>query len=119
MTHCRVTAYTVYPTGYDEATFSDKYTYTLEVQERGDNAWSVKGMFAVLNADGEWEREPIPSSRDDAFLARCRFTEQEALRRAEEAVDGVTVNGRTIAEADAHVKARMAEWEAKKPEEKP
>jgi hypothetical protein len=109
VSHHRVTAYTVYPTGYDEATFRDKYMYALMVEERGENAWAVKGMFEVLNSSGEWEREPSPSGRDDDFLARCRFTEEEALRLAAEAVDTIKVMSRTIAEADAEVKIRTAQ----------
>lgn len=27
----------------------------------------------VLNKDGQWEYEPLPSSRSDDYLARCRF----------------------------------------------
>ena len=38
----------------------------------------------VLNTSGEWEYEPIPSSRDDAFYERCRFkTFAEACAAAE------------------------------------
>ena len=38
----------------------------------------------VLAKDGEWELEPIPSSRDDEFYARCRFdTYDEALAAVE------------------------------------
>lgn len=35
--------------------------------------WAVRRMSACLNRDGEWEYEPMPSSRDDEFYARCRF----------------------------------------------
>ena len=35
--------------------------------------WAVVDHGLVLNKSGEWEYEPIPSSRDDEFLARCRF----------------------------------------------
>jgi len=108
MAHYQTSEYRVYPTGYDEATFSDKYTYSITVEERGDNRWAVKGIFYVLNKDGEWEHEPRPSSREDDFLERCRFTEEEALRRALEVVDTVKINGQTIIEADARVKARTA-----------
>lgn len=113
MSYHKVSEYRVYPTGYDEATFSDKSTWTITVAERDTGRWAVKGMFGVLNADGEWEYEPSPSNREDDFLARCRFTEEEALRRALEVVDTVVINGMTIAQAEAEVKARLAAWEAK------
>lgn len=37
--------------------------------------WSIndKTCDSVLTRDGDWEYEPIPSSRDDEFYARCRF----------------------------------------------
>lgn len=42
-------------------------------QRDGKSLWAVKRLSSVLNRDGEWEHEPIPSSRDDEFLARARF----------------------------------------------
>jgi hypothetical protein len=110
MTEHKVSEYRVYPTGYDEATFSDKITWTITVAERDTGRWAVKGMFGVLNTDGEWEYEPSPSNREDDFLDRCRFTEEEALRRALEVVDTIRINGSTIAQADVEVKARLAAW---------
>lgn len=35
--------------------------------------WAVRNGSYCLNADNEWEYEPTPSSRDDAFYDRCRF----------------------------------------------
>lgn len=40
--------------------------------------YSVNRGGYCLNVDGEWEWEPQPSSRDDAFFARCWFTSFEA-----------------------------------------
>jgi hypothetical protein len=60
-------------------------------------------MFYVLNGTGGWEIEPSPSNREDAFLERCRFTEEEALSLANDAVNAVIVNGRTIAQAQVYV----------------
>ena len=36
----------------------------------------------VLNKSGEWESEPMPSNRDEAFLDRCRFDTFEDAHRA-------------------------------------
>lgn len=33
----------------------------------------IDGFGQCLNVDGIWEHEPMPSNRDDAFKARCRF----------------------------------------------
>jgi len=51
---------------------------TLTVQSMsqldGRTLWKIADGFGnVLNKQGEWEWEPMPSSRDDEFLARCRY----------------------------------------------
>ena len=50
------------------------------VEYRGAGAWAVVDGASNLNHDGQWEDEPRPSSRDDAFLSRCRFPLGQALR---------------------------------------
>lgn len=42
-------------------------------QLEGPDLWKVTKHGDCLNKAGEWEYEPLPSSRDDAFIARCRF----------------------------------------------
>ena len=42
-------------------------------QIEGPDKWSVRRSGECLNKRGEWEWEPMPSSRDDDFMARCRF----------------------------------------------
>ena len=47
--------------------------------------WKVtlRGWF-TLDHDGNWEAEPIPSSRDEDYYRRCRFeTLEEAWEAAE------------------------------------
>lgn len=46
--------------------------------------YAVRQRGAVLNIDGQWEDEPLPSSRDAAFYERCRF---KTFDGAVEAVD--------------------------------
>lgn len=43
---------------------------------RGEK-WAVRRLSQCLARDGEWEYEPMPSSRDDEFYARCRFDSLE------------------------------------------
>jgi len=51
--------------------------------------WAVRRMGrAVLNVDGQWEHEPLPSSRSDEFLARTRFDLETAWAMAEKAARG-------------------------------
>lgn len=56
-------------------------------QVGGGVKWAVRGVLGdCLNRDGEWEDEPLPSSRSDDFLARCRFdSAEEALAAARRA----------------------------------
>jgi len=113
VTSIEVSAYTVYPTGYDDATFADKYMWTITVEATGNGLWAVrKSIKQCLNHGDEWQYEPIPSSRDDEFLLNCRFDEDEALDRAVRIVDRIRINGSTIAEADAEVAIRLAAFEA-------
>jgi hypothetical protein len=42
-------------------------------QRDGTYKYAVRQSGAVMSNSGQWEHEPIPSSRDDDFLARCRF----------------------------------------------
>lgn len=52
-------------------------------QIEGPDKWAIRQGGNCLNKSGEWEWEPMPSGRDDEFLARCRFdTAQEAIDAA-------------------------------------
>lgn len=59
--------------------------FTKETLERvgrpgGPDRWAIRDGRFCLNKSGCWEHEPLPSSRDEAFYARCRFdTAAEAL----------------------------------------
>lgn len=47
------------------------------IQRDGSALFAVTQRGWTANKDGEWEYEPIPSSRDDAYLARCRWDDWE------------------------------------------
>jgi hypothetical protein len=70
-----VSAYAI-PTS--DKPFAEEITIQRMRQIDGPALWSVKLGGNCLNKSGEWEWEPMPSSRDDAFLARCRFESPEA-----------------------------------------
>ncbi len=40
--------------------------------------WAIRRNGSCLNNEGEWEYEPMPSSRDDDFMARCRYDSAES-----------------------------------------
>ena len=54
-------------------------------QSDGPEKWAVTRHGFCLNRDGEWESEDLPSSRTAAFLARCRFSLEYAIRLARRA----------------------------------
>ena len=41
-------------------------------------SWVIIHGSNVMNKDGDWEWEPGPSSRDDDFFDRCRYTKEKA-----------------------------------------
>lgn len=44
------------------------------------DVWAIRKRGWCWSKDDEqWEHEPLPSSRDDEFYARCRFTLAEAM----------------------------------------
>ena len=48
-------------------------------QRDGSILWCIVTSFSeVFNRDLQWEWEPMPSSRTDEFIARTRFTFEEA-----------------------------------------
>lgn len=69
--------------------FGDEIKVQRARQTKGPALWKVlDGRGNCLNKRGEWEWEPMPSSRDDDFLARCRFETAEAAIRAARSTGG-------------------------------
>jgi hypothetical protein len=57
----------------------------VQVVKRGIDAWAIVGDCGCLAHDGEWEYEPLPSSRSEEFFERCRwYTAAEAMEFAKE-----------------------------------
>lgn len=48
----------------------------------GVDRYAVRQSGACLNNRGQWELEPLPSSRDDRFLKRCRYDSWHDAARA-------------------------------------
>lgn len=82
--------------------------YSITVEERGQLdgqvLWSACWMGQCLNVKGQWDYEPIPSSRTDRWIAKHRFDLDTALALATEAAPLITVNGLTVADALARSK---------------
>jgi hypothetical protein len=49
------------------------HTVQTRVQRDGSVLYVISDGVAVMARDGEWQIEPIPSSRTDAFIANTRF----------------------------------------------
>ena len=47
-------------------------------QMDGSDMWAIREKGCCLNKQGEWEIEPIPSSRTSAFYKRCRWNSAKA-----------------------------------------
>jgi hypothetical protein len=63
--------------------YGDEVKVQRSRQLDGSEKWAVRKLGECLNKQGEWEWEPMPSSRDDEFIARCRFdSAQEAIDAA-------------------------------------
>lgn len=102
----KVSAYTVYPTGFDESPIVDKYHFVITVEDGySKHGWAIRrSSRRCLNRAGEWVYESSPSERSDEWFAEHRFPEKEALERALAAVEKVQVNGFTFAEFDARAR---------------
>lgn len=65
--------------------YIDQITVELTFHDRENPAndkWAVrKRIGRCLNNKGGWEYEPMPSSRKDNFLARTRFSLDEAIQK--------------------------------------
>lgn len=46
-------------------------------QRDGTDMWTIRKGGFCLNKKGEWEFEPLPSSRTAAWLERCRYPSAE------------------------------------------
>jgi hypothetical protein len=105
---CRTTSYTVYPNGFEEIAHPRRRHWLLRVEDAGDG-WAVRWRSRCLNYRREWEFEPPAKSRSSDFLRRCRFSERAAIRRAQQAVHELVVDGLTFPEFVAQVRAEAAE----------
>jgi hypothetical protein len=62
---------------FDEMELPQVTFHRMNSPSYAGEKWAVRQLSHCLNRDGEWEYQPQPSSRDDAFYARCRFDSLE------------------------------------------
>ena len=64
---------------YPEDTSKYRIYACRKAQSDGTVLWAIEGRYErdYLNKDGKWEYGGLPSSRDDEFIARCRYASAE------------------------------------------
>lgn len=67
--------------------------WTITVERRDVDSWAVCRHGRCLGKDGEWDLEPIPSSRTTRWLWSHRFSLERAVELAVEAYPHVVING--------------------------
>jgi hypothetical protein len=71
--------------------------YGIYVEDRGKGKWAVTYGGMCLGRNGEWDYEPMPSSRTDEWIAANRFDSPEEAERAfKDHKPRLRINGRTI-----------------------
>jgi hypothetical protein len=65
--------------------FPDRRLWSVTVEYRGKGLWGVFKDGFRLGKDDTWDYEPIPSYREDDWIAAHQFTLDEALALARKA----------------------------------
>lgn len=101
------TRFVFVPSGADRSD-PDTRHFRVQVEWCGGDAWAVRWMDECWNGS-EWEWEASSSNREGDFLARCRFTLEEACAHARALPNTVKPNGATYAQwQSSRAKARPA-----------
>ncbi|AHH16568.1 hypothetical protein NONO_c17680 [Nocardia nova SH22a] len=78
-------------------------SYTVHVEYAGYGRWAVRRMQRCYDIDGREDWEPIPSEREDEWLARFRHDLPTALEIAKRAAPLIRVNGHSVADVLAFI----------------
>src|SRR5580700_2860866 len=73
----------------------DYQHFKISLESRGKDRWAVCWGSMCLSNGGKWDYEPMPSSRTPSYLARHRFSLDEAKTLATKMAPKITVNGTT------------------------
>lgn len=81
LAHAREFVFLLIP---DETNPVERERHAVVVAWRGPGAWAITDRYGhqLLNRHGQWEHEPLPSERTQAFQRRTRFARDEAVHRA-------------------------------------
>ena len=86
----------------------DARLWGVYVEWRGSDLWAVVYGDECLNRDGQWVPETSQSTRNQANYRSTRFSFDEAIEKAKQAVGQIEVNGITATQ----VKTMVEEQEA-------
>jgi hypothetical protein len=79
---------------------SGRFHFTITVSWRSPGQWAVLNPINYcLGTDGEWDYEPMNSSREDEWKATHRFSLEDALALAEEHAPKMRVRHITVQDA--------------------
>lgn len=85
----------------------ERWTYTIQVEYRGNGLYAVKRNLRYADTGGTWEYEPCwpedgseaDARAEERWLAAHRFEHGAALRLARRLAPTLTYRGRTVADA--------------------
>jgi hypothetical protein len=95
---------TVEPTRYEVTAYPfhdiNRSDWVITVERRAEDAWAVLRRSSCWNRrTKQWDHEPLPSSRTDAFKRTHRFPLEQALTIACEQAPKLTMMGWTVESA--------------------
>jgi hypothetical protein len=102
MIHAAIERYSYSPIPLDHP---DRETWGVAVERAAPRRWAIRNLSHCLNRiSGEWEYEPLPSSRTDEWLEAHRWTQlEEAQLIAARVCGSVTWNGTSAEEIAARL----------------
>lgn len=86
----------------------DRDLLSVYVERRGHDRWAVTRLSRCYDIDGEPDWEPIPSEREDEWLARYRHDFDTAISVAKKVAPTLRVNRLGVAEMLARAEADRA-----------
>jgi hypothetical protein len=71
-------------------------SFEVRVERRSPNGWAVLFRGDCIDIDGKRSNEPLPSSREDEWIARHRFDLPTAMEVAKKFAPTIRVNRYTV-----------------------
>jgi hypothetical protein len=85
------TTFTFVPAGTNRADLDTRH-FRVKAEWRGDDNWVIAHSLGLWNGT-DWEYEPTSSGYTDDFIARTRFTREQACTMAQQLADTVELDG--------------------------